>query len=432
MGRKKFRSHHSHQNLGSTRSYFAQQYFNEHVLLERSELLNLIHGGEDSYLEFKVRLNNLDKVAAEVVALANSGGGFIIFGVNDNRRVEGVDDPERVEEQLIELCREYVIPAIRPQINKVAFDNGKRVVALEVEGPHRPYQTADHRCYVRVGSIKREATPDEVAEMYDPKQSHGFELLPVTASTLDDIDEGLFWGYVKELRGGDLREFEEHGYPIDEVMIHYLQLAVEFDHDNAPTLAGLLLFGKTEAVERHLPRSGIVATRFAGTEVEDAVVERAELTGNLASVFERSLQFVRSYADLLDEKPPRRRLGLDSPIAPRANYHQATVVEAITNALLHRDYSLREQVTRLLIFDDRIEVINPMRTSGVAVEPITFGVVNAPHPRMKAVFKGHYYGLGTVGGGVPMMLHRAQMFSGLKPEIKLVNDEFRLKLYGLR
>ncbi|HXF04855.1 MAG TPA: RNA-binding domain-containing protein [Blastocatellia bacterium] len=429
MGRKKFRTRHT---VDSTRSFFAHHYFDAHALIDRHELLHLIHGGEDSYIEFKVRLNNPEKLAAEVVALANSGGGFIVIGVNDNRRIEGVDDPEWVEQQLIHICHRLVLPPIRPRINKIAFDNGKRVVALEVEGPHPPYRTADHRCYVRVGSMKREATAEEIAEMYDPHRSYGFELMPITSSTLDDIDEAIFWSYVRELRGGDLGEFEEHGYPIDEVMIHYLQLAVEFDHESAPTLAGLLLFGKNDRVAHHLPRSGIVATRLAGVEITDPIVEQTEITGNLATQFEGALAFVRRYADLLEERPPRQRLSRDGPVEPRASYARAAIVEALTNALIHRDYSLQDQVTRILIFDDRLEVINPMRVAGVALEPICCGVVSAPHPRLKAIFKSAYYGLMTVTGGVPMMLRTAQAFSGIKPEIRLVNDEFRLKIYGLR
>jgi hypothetical protein len=38
----------------------------------------------------------------------------------------------------------------------------------------------------------------------------------------------------------------------------------------------------------------------------------------------------------------------------------------------------------------------------------------------------------TVTGGVPMLLYLVQRFSGIRPEIRLVNDEFRLKIYGLR
>jgi ATP-dependent DNA helicase RecG len=428
MGRKRFRNRHV---PSSTRSFFAQQYFEEHVVLDRTEVLNLIQGGEDSYVEFKVRLNNPEKLAAEIVALANSGGGFIIIGVNDNRRVEGVEDPEWVEQQLIDVCHHLVIPPIRPQINKIAFDNGKRIVALEVNGIHRPYRTFDHRCYVRVGSTKREATAEEIAEMYDPRYSYGFELLPVPTATLDDIDEAIFWSYVRELRGGDLSEFEEQGYPVDEVMIHYLQLAVEFERESVPTLAGLLLFGKDEKVAEHLPRSGIVATRFGGVDLTDPIVEREEIVGNLASVYERALRFLARYTDLLRERPPRR-WAERSPVEPRASYPRAAVLEALTNAVVHRDYSAREQVTRLLIFDDRIELINPIRTTGVALDPICYGVVHAPHPRLKAIFKSPYYGVETVTGGVPMLLYLVQRFSGIRPEIRLVNDEFRLKIYGLR
>lgn len=431
MAKKRFRRH---QHIPvSTRSFFERYHTEDHLTLDRTELLSLIHGGEDSYVELKVRLNNIEKVAAEVVALANSGGGFIIFGVTDQRRIEGVDDPEHVEETLVDLCQHLVIPALYPYINKISFDNGKRVVALEVKGTHRPYLTHDHRCYIRTGSVKREATQEEIADMYNPQLSVGFELIPVLGATMDDVDEGVFWDYIRELRGGTLGELEAHGYPIDEVMIRYLRLAVAGLRENVPTLAGLLLFGKNERVAERLPRSRVIATRFAGTHVQDAIVEQTELTGNLATLYETAVQFIRRYTDLLDaDRPTRSWSNVPSPVAPRASYYRPAVLEALTNALLHRDYTLREVTTRLLIFDDRMELINPVRVNGLAVEALCYGVVEAPYPRTKAIFKSPYYGLETVTGGIPMLLSKSQTFGGLRPEIRLVNDEFRLKLYGVR
>jgi predicted HTH transcriptional regulator len=430
MAKRKFRRH---QHPISTRSIFERQYTEEHLVLDRHELLELIHGGEDTYVELKVRLNNIDKVAAEVVALANAGGGFIVFGVNDQRRIEGVEDPEWVESQLIELCRRLVLPPLHPYINKLSFDNGKRVVALEVNGVHRPYFTRERRCYTRTGSIKREATEEEISEMYHPHVSVGFELIPVLRATLDDIDEALFWAYVREVRGGDLGEFETRGYPVDVVMIKYLRLAVEMRQENVPTLAGLLLFGKNDRVAELLPRSGMVATRYAGTTVTDPIVEREELTGNLATVYERAIRFVERYTDLLGEEHPARSWAkVASPVEPRAAYFRPAVLEGVANALLHRDYSFAEATTRLLVFDDHLEVFNPRRSDGVAVESLCYGVVDAPHPRLKAVFKSPYYGLETPRGGLPMLLARSQAFSGLRPEIRLGNDEFRLKIYGPR
>jgi len=431
MAKKRFRRH--HHNSISPRSFFERQYTEDHLTLDRTELLSLIHGGEDSYVELKVRLNNVEKVAAEVVALANAGGGFIIFGVTDQRRIEGVDDPERVEEELVDLCQHLVIPSLYPYINKISFDNGKRVIALEVKGAHRPYFTRDHRCYIRTGSVKREATQDEMADMYDPQSSMGFELIPVMGATMDDVDEGLFWSYIREVRGGTLGELEAHGYPIDEVMIRYLRLAVPGPQENVPTLAGLLLFGKNDRVAELLPRSRVITTRFAGTQVQDAIVEQTELTGNLATVYEQAVQFIRRYTDLLDtERPTRSWSDVPSPVAPRASYYRPAVLEALSNALLHRDYTLRDVTTRLLIFDDRLEMINPLRINGLAVEALCYGVVEAPYPRMKAIFKSPYYGLETATGGIPMLLHASQTFSGLRPEMRLINDEFRLRIYGLR
>ena len=74
----------------------------------RTELLRLIRGGEDTFLELKVKLSNTEKIAQEIVALANTGGGVIVFGVNDQLRIEGVDDPESVQEELVtNLPRRY-------------------------------------------------------------------------------------------------------------------------------------------------------------------------------------------------------------------------------------------------------------------------------------------------------------------------------------
>src|SRR5262245_5355552 len=99
----------------------------------RSELLRLIRGGEDTYLEFKVRLSNSEKITQGIVAFANTNGGTIIFGINDQMRIEGVANPEWIQEELTRICREDIVPPIIPLIDTIAFDSGKRVVALDVQ-----------------------------------------------------------------------------------------------------------------------------------------------------------------------------------------------------------------------------------------------------------------------------------------------------------
>src|ERR1700761_1924923 len=99
----------------------------------RTELMRLVRGGEDTFLELKVKLSNPERIAQGIVALANTGGGTIVFGVTDQLRIEGVASPEWVQEELVRICREDIIPPIVPLIDVVAFDSGRRVVALDIE-----------------------------------------------------------------------------------------------------------------------------------------------------------------------------------------------------------------------------------------------------------------------------------------------------------
>src|ERR1700682_428368 len=139
MARRRFRRTQRHEPA-TERSL--QEYFlsTPAPQTSRTELLRLIRGGEDTFLELKVKLSNPEKIGQEIVALANTGGGVMVFGVNDQLRIEGVDDPESVQEELVRICREDVQPPIFPYVDRIAFDNGRRVVALDIEAKRRPYR----------------------------------------------------------------------------------------------------------------------------------------------------------------------------------------------------------------------------------------------------------------------------------------------------
>ena len=184
MARRRFRSNQRHEPN-------TERSFQEYVLstsapqTSRTELLRLVRGGEDTFLELKVKLSNPEKIAQEIVALANTGGGVMVFGVNDQMRIEGVDDPESVQDELVRICRDDIQPGITPFIDRIAFDNGRRVVALDVDGKRRPYRTRDGRFYVRIGSEKREATREELSALLDEARPLRYENVPALGATLE-------------------------------------------------------------------------------------------------------------------------------------------------------------------------------------------------------------------------------------------------------
>src|SRR5918911_1104841 len=338
MARRKFRSNQRHEPV-TERSFQEFLASTPAPQTSRTELMRMVRGGEDTFLELKVKLSNTEKISQEIVALANTGGGLIVFGVNDQMRVEGLDDAEGVQEELVRICREEIQPAIVPFIDRVAFDSGRRIVTLDVVGKTRPYRTRDGRFYIRIGSEKREASREELSALIDEARPFRYENVPAVGATLADIDEAHLWSFVKEFEGDAFDEASVTGYPTERVMRLDLLLAVGSGSETIPTVAGLLLFGRDERVAELLPRSQVVATRFAGDTTQSAVIERVQLAGNLHTLYEAALRFITRYCDLWDARP-RKFPASDveaAPVVARANYQRGAVGEGLANALAHRD-----------------------------------------------------------------------------------------------
>ena len=434
MARRRFRSNQRHEPT-TERSFQEYILSTPAPLTSRTELLRLVRGGEDTFLELKVKLSNTEKIAQEIVALANTGGGVIVFGVNDQMRVEGVDDPERVQEDLVRICREEVQPALVPFIDRIALDNGRRIVALDIETKRRPYRTRDGRFYLRIGAEKREASREEISALLDEARPLRYEAVPALGSTIADIDEAHLWSYLREFEGGAFEEANVVGYPTSEVLERDLLLATSDGQDVVPTVAGLLLFGRDERVAELVPRAAVTATRFSGDSLQSPVIERMKIAGNLLNVYEQLIRFVQRYSDLRDS---RSRATVeygndDSPVPARANYHRGVVAEAITNLLAHRDLALRDLPSRINVFDHSLEFVNARRSTGfspVAQKAIRYGMPQRLNPQLAAVLTSSAYGLPLSLRGLPSLLREARRFSNRKAEIVAFNDEFRLRIYG--
>ena len=433
MARRRFRSNQRHEPT-------TERSFQEYILstpapqTSRTELLRLIKGGEDTFLELKVKLSNTEKIAQEIVALANTGGGLIVFGVNDQLRVEGVDDPEGVQDELVKICREEVYPPLVPFIDRVSLDNGRRIVALDVEGRRRPYRTRDGRFYIRIGSEKREASREELSALLDEVRPIRFENVPALGASISDIDEAHLWSYLREFEGGAFEEANVAGYPTSEVLERDLLLAMNDGSDVVPTTAGLLLFGHDDRVAELTPRTAVVVTRFSGDSLQSPVIEKSKITGNLLTQFEGVLKFISRYCDLHEVRP--RGVVSESeasPVPARANYHRGVVTEALANMIVHRDLAIRDQASRVHIFDHALDFVNARRSSGfspIAQKAIRYGLPQTLNPQLAAIFKSAEYGVKLTLRGLPHLLLEAKRFSNRKAEIVAFNDEFRLRIYG--
>ncbi len=432
MPRKKFR--YSQRSEPSTERSFQEYIQNQPApQTTRTELLRLIRGGEDTYLELKVKLSNSEKIAKGIVALANTDGGTMIFGVTDQLRIEGVRNPEEVQAELVRICREEIYPPILPLIDCISYDNGRNVVVLDVEGKRRPYRTRDGRFYLRVGAEKREISRAELSDWLNEIRPLNYENIPLQHAGEDDFDDGLLWTFAHAF---DDDALGRNVYQTDEFLKKDLLMAIGNADEFMPTVAAVLLFGKNERVAELLPHSKITMIRYAGENGNAQLVETSELGGNLLFLYDSVLRFIERYCDLLKDKPRKKSAAAqeNSIVQARGNYHLFSIREAVANTLVHRDLALREIPTRILIYDNAIEIINPRRTNGFvppASRAIRYGITQRLNPQIASIFSKREYGTNIPKGGLPMILRTSKYFSDKRVEVYTSNDEFKLKIYGI-
>lgn len=134
--------------------------------MKRHELRELIAAGESSTLEFKRKFTTVEKIAREIIALANTTGGHLLLGVDDNGKVVGVDSEKEQIDQL-QVALHAIEPAIRCTIEVVEIEF-KDVVVLAVpsssQRPHRyaaanePLRPHDRPVFIRDGEQSVQAS----------------------------------------------------------------------------------------------------------------------------------------------------------------------------------------------------------------------------------------------------------------------------------
>jgi len=235
MARRKFRSNQRHEPT-TERSF--QEYFlsTPAPATSRTELLRLIRGGEDTFLELKVKLSTPKNHAGNCCA-GQHWRGVIVFGVNDQLRIEGVDNPESVQEELVRICREDIEPPLFSFVDRIAFDNGAALwrSTLKGSGVLIARTTAVFTCALATKNAR--LLLKKLAELLDETRPLTFENLPVLGATIKDIDEAHLWSFLREFEGDAFDNVRASGYPTAEVFERDLLMATQRAGELTPTVA---------------------------------------------------------------------------------------------------------------------------------------------------------------------------------------------------
>ncbi|MGB0649353.1 MAG: helix-turn-helix domain-containing protein [Rhodothermales bacterium] len=144
------------------------------------EIKRLVARGEGRHLEFKRRVPEPERVAKEVVAFANSGGGRLLIGVDDSGEIVGVRDSEEEEFSLRTALGMNCRPSVRWMTERIAVSAKRDVIMVTVpDSPRKPHfivtnvEDGSGPAYVRIEDMSVEASPESVALMQTEHSSDG-------------------------------------------------------------------------------------------------------------------------------------------------------------------------------------------------------------------------------------------------------------------
>lgn len=312
-------------------------------------------------IEFKSDLKKLsdsDLVDA-VVAFANTSGGDIYLGVEDNGTPTGIHESHKDYTQLAAFIANRTVPPISVQAEPLYADDGMMILLIHV--PKNRSIVASSSGKMQRRRIKGDGTPEniplyphEITTRLSELSLLDFSAQPVPGAQYQDLDP-----IERERLRGIIRSYNGEKYLLelsDEELDKAMQFVVTMDNKLIPTYTGMLMLGRKEKLKELIPTAESAFIMMRGTEV----------TTN-ESFYLPLLAAIEKMIDFVAARNPEQEIdqGLFRISVPEFN--PRAVREAIVNAFAHRDYT---QLGRVLvrIDADGLSVSNP----GGFIEGVTY------------------------------------------------------------
>ena len=321
----------------------------------KDELISRLKGIEWDDFEVKEAQNKLpDNVWETVSAFSNTSGGWIVFGIKQNGKrfeVQGVENGEKTESDFLNTLRSG------QKFNTRLYAEGKKytiddrlVLAFYIpSSPLKPiYVNNPINTFIRSGSGDRRASEAEIMAMQRDQAFGTKSEQLVQGTTLDDLDASSLETFRNQVRNFN-PEFPYAQLPTDEFCEK-----VGIAKEGVLTYGGLLMLGKRDSVQKHVPNFWIDYIGIPGLNYRDAGVRYTYRMPEQANIWE-------SYQIILQ----RLRIYCEAPFVERSDGRGVqdetqlyALREGLTNLCSHCDYfSPMHPVIR--VFTDRIEMQNP-------------------------------------------------------------------------
>lgn len=324
-------------------------------------LLDLVLSKKESFkLETKrVSGKMVGKALETICAFANTQGGLLFLGVEDAAKAKGKarllgveENPEAVDE-LLRKIHSHLVPAIEGVQGlrlPVELSDGRRgqLVVLQVPASDKVHSILDNGTWARGEASNREMTASEVTELSYRRGVRSAESEPVDVDF--ELLETEVWRLFVRERGLAATGIADQLYRIG--------LARKIGSELRPLRAAVLLFAESPGalLAAHSTRADVRIFHYQGNSIVSGEVPNLKKRPKtLSGPIYHLITQVHAY--VMNELAGGLTLAA-SGFQTVHRYPERVIREAITNALIHRDYRMNRDV-QIRIFDNRIEVLSP-------------------------------------------------------------------------
>ncbi len=330
---------------------------------------------ESGRLEYKREYT--EEIKKEIVAFANTDGGELIIGLDDDGSVVGVDMPDQVSAQISNMIRDAISPdaALITKVTISTMQDRPIIHVLVSKGGKRPYYITrkgmtSAGVYVRHGNTSAPASADAIREMIRETDGYSYE------NSLS-FEQALTFEFCSNV-------FADRGVRFGKAQMRTMRMV---DSDGNYTNLAMLLSDQCF--------HSIQFACFQGTII-GTYSERQRFDGPLLKQLEDAFHALSRYNRTHSEIRGLRRIDI-------RDYPEQVLREALINAIVHRDYD-RDVSTNIRVFDDRVEIASygglPPDTS---IETFMLGL-SMPRNRNLAEIFYRLELIEAFGSGIPKMI----------------------------
>lgn len=336
-------------------------------------------GAEYQNWENKQSLMERREIIRSIAAFATAKGGTVRVGYSPKGERKGVQLGKNTVEQLANEIKANTEPPQFPSIFVEGEEDDAVLIVEADESPIKPV-SAYGVPVKRVGRTNQELKLGEVQRLIEETTNRTWDAVPFPDFTPADASRRALDDYCARLpqpTGADAAQLWQN---------------VGLLNRGVPTRAAVLLFAETPT--NYFPNAQVKCARFAGADSVDFLDEKT-FEGPIISQLFDALAFVRR------NTREQLRITGDPQHERIPEYPEEAIREAITNAVVHRDYASTATV-QIRIYDDRLEVWNP----GLLPDALTIADLyrkHTSHPRNSRLVllfnRAHlieHYGTGTL------------------------------------